>query len=248
MEDLELIKFKENLRNRVLTIYSKHGYKKTNDCINELIKDALKQSKEVGKKELAVQIRGECTELLLEIQIREFGKKNQLEWMLSKGLTLERRDSKKGHTELDLTLFTESKIILFESKYRSGDFVLIDECNLVPRGKFGFPSNVYKQNLLHLNNLRKYLGPAILTTKINKPFSICLYMSDTSKIEDLRTPEMKSLIPLIGPNNIESYLKIFAKEKFKVWDLNKIQILIGELDSKSGENFEKHLQKVRRKD
>lgn len=246
MED-RLIEFKNNLRKEVLNIYSKQGYNFAKKSVDMLMKNANKKAKEIGNKSLPVQIKGECTELILELQIREFARQNKLNWVLVKGLTLKRLDYKKGKTtELDLTLFTPSKIILFESKYRSGKFSLIDECNLVPSGTFGYPANVYKQNLLHLDNLRRYLSPAVKNLKAGKPFSIALYMYDSANVKDLRTEQYKKLVPLLTPNNIKSYLEEKAKERVEIWDMGKIRLLIKKLDEQSADNFKEHMNNVRR--
>lgn len=246
MEDFLLIEFKKELRRKILNIYFNKGYLHARNSTEMLIKNAGKKAKEKGDKSLTVQIRGECAEVLLELQIREFARTRGLNWFLSKGLTLERKDYKKGKTtELDLTLFTPSKIVLFESKYRSGKFKLLDECNLVPSGQFGYPANVYKQNLLHLDNLRRYLAPAVLDLKSGKPFSICLYMQDLKNIDDIREKKYKSLIPLLGPDNIQSYLENKAKEKVQIWDMQKIKHLVSLLDEKSDDNFKKHIKNIR---
>lgn len=246
MEDNDLIEFKKKLRNKILSVYYSKGYFHAKNSTEMLIKNANKKSNAYGDKSLAVQIRGECTEILLELQIREYARTHKLNWILSKGLTLKRLDYKKGKTtELDLTLFTPSKIILFESKYRSGKFSLLDECNLVPTGQFGYPSNVYKQNILHLDNLRRYLASAVKKLKVGKPFSICLYMSDIDKVRDLREDKYKSLVPLLGPNNITKYLDSKAKEKAEVWDMKKVKSLIQSLDAESSDNFKKHMKDIR---
>ena len=94
-------------------------------------------------------------------------------WICSKGLCIERTDGGRAKTtELDLTLFTPSKIILFESKYRQSKFKLIDECTIVP--EWGSVMNVYKQNLMHLTNLKSYLNDAVITLQGVKPFAINL--------------------------------------------------------------------------
>jgi len=247
MENEDLISFKKNLRNEILRIYKQDGYDIAMNSTLNLIKKSNKKANEIGKKELPVQIRGECTELLLELQIREYARKRNLPWILSKGLTIPRLDNKKGMTELDLTLFTPAKIILFESKYRQGKYNIFGECQLVPQSSYGFPTNVYLQNLLHLDNLRKHLSSAIITVKLSKPFSICLYMSDLSKVEDKREVKYKSLIPLLGPNNINNYLKDIENNKIEVWNIGELQKKLIELDSKNEENFKKHLENMKKR-
>lgn len=246
MDDNEkIINFKINLRNKLLKIYYDKGYSYAVNTINHLLKDSNKKTKEFDISSLAMNLRGECCEILLELQIREFARKRNLPWILSKGLTFRRKDTKKEKTtELDLTLFTPSRIYLFESKYRQGNIQLIDECKIVP--KYGNVTDVYKQNMMHLNNLRFYLAPAVIDLKRGKPFSIILYVDEVKRVQDLREEKYQKLIPLVGSENIVEYLNKIANYKTKVWDINKLATIITKMDQESDALFEEHVKREAR--
>lgn len=241
-----MIDYKIKLRNKILTIYKENGYTHAVNTIKNIIKNANKKTKDLNEKTLAINTRGECCEILLEIQILEFAKKNNLPWILSKGLTIRRKDYKQGKTtELDLTLFTPGRIVLFESKYRMGEIKLIDECTIVPN--YGNVTNVYKQNLMHLDNLRYYLADAIVNLKVSAPFSIALYVEEVNRVNDLRDEKYKSLVPLVGTENIFNFLNKIANIKVKVWDIHKLQTLIAKLDEESDQLFEEHVERMNKK-
>lgn len=240
----DIIKLKNNLRNDMLRLYREKGYAFTVNSINHLIKHSNKKSKEVGNSKLAIQIRGECCEILLELAILEYARSRNLPWICSKGLTLKRRDHKKGTTELDITLFTPSQIILFESKFRSGNIKLIDECKIVP--SYGNVCDVYKQNMMHLDNLRRYLDTAVHNLNAGPPFAINLFVESLGRVQDNRTAKMKSVVPLISLDNIVQYLDIIASKKQVVWDINRLYRIVSQLDSMSEENFKQHMKGVRK--
>lgn len=239
---VDLSKFKKNMRNDILNTYSTDGYKIALQKVYYLIKNSNKLANEIGEKSLPIQIRGECCELLLELGIMEYARVKNLPWFTYKGLVIERRDHKKGTTELDLTLFTPSRIILFESKYRKGKVKLIDECKIVP--EFGSVTDVYKQNIMHLDNLRKYVYPAIKTVKLNKPFGIVLFVESCVRVQDMRKEEYKSLVPLISLENLEQYLNTLESNKNVVWDISHLHKILTELDKHTDVNLKKHMKEV----
>jgi len=242
----DIITFKRDLRNKIIQIYRKNGYSYAERSINNLIKKSNVKTKDIGKKEWAIQVRGECCELILELQLWEFIKVNQMPWICSKGLCIERVDNKRAKTtELDLTLFTPGKIILFESKYRQGKIQLIDECTIVP--DWGSVMNVYKQNIMHLTNLKHYLNDAIITLQGVKPFAITLYMESLDRVNDKRTKENKHLVPLLGPETVNSYLVNLARPTKLIWNMTEIEKIVKELDRNSEKNFKKHMEDINKR-
>lgn len=241
---VDIIKFKNELRRDMLTMYKSKGYAFTVNTVNHLVKNSNKKSKAAGEPKLAVQIRGECCEILLELAILEYAKQRNLPWICSKGLTLKRRDYKKGTTELDITLFTPSQIILFESKYRSGNIQLIDECKIVP--DYGHVADVYKQNMMHLDNLRRYLDTAVHNLSAGAPFALCLFIEPANRVKDNRDDKMRGIVPLVSLENIIPYLDTIANKKQVVWDINKLHQILVLLDSMSEENFKQHMKGVRK--
>lgn len=246
MDNESLAQFKINLRNKILNLYTTFGYQHAVNSVNHLIKNSNKKSKAIGEKDLPVNIRGECCEILLELQILEYTKTKNMPWILSKGLTFNRKDGSKRFktTELDLTLFTPSRIVLFESKYRMGKIKLIDECTIVPA--FGHQTDVYHQNLMHLDNLRYYLNPAVIDLKRGKPFSIALYVDEVSRVTDCREDKYKGLIPCVGSENIELYLNKLSTLNNQVWDIKIIERIIKKMDAESDDLFLTHLRGVRK--
>ena len=148
METIELIDFKDNLRKILMNIYIKSNYNWDyflKSAIH-LRDNSLSKSKEIDGASLAGQVRGEVAEIILEVKILDFIRKNKLPWFLIKSLAIPRTDNKaKKTTELDLTLFTPTHIILFEIKSRKGKYKLLEECNLIADG-YGYDANVFKLN------------------------------------------------------------------------------------------------------
>lgn len=243
MEVRELIDFKDNLRKVLINVYIQRGYNwnyfyKTAISLRD---GAVKKTKSFNDKTLAPQIRGEIVEIILEVKIMDFARRNNLDWFLIKSLTIDRTDHKaRKTTELDLTLFTPTHTILFEVKSRKGKYKLVDECNLLADG-FGYSSNIYKQNIMHLDNLRHFLGDAILTLQKEKPFKIVLFLDDICNCTDLRTVEAKKKYPLITMNNIDKFLQQEMTYKSKVWDMNKLKIILKDLNNISADNFLRHM-------
>ena len=245
MSEFDLITFKRNLRNKLIQLYMQKGYKHTKASIQELMKNSNKKAKASGKPELAIQIRGEACEILLEIEIWEYIRQRKLPWITAKGLCLNRTDHKRNKTtELDLTLFTPGKIILFESKYRKGDVILTDTCTIVP--SWGNAVNVYKQNLMHLTNLKDRFANALITMNGVKPFAIVLYVESIKRVNDRRLTPDKKLVPLVGSENIGAYLKSIEAIKLKVWDMNIVRDIVRELDEQSSVNIIEHMKEVAR--
>jgi len=243
LEIKELIDFKDNLRKVFMNIYIKSNYNWYYflKSAEHLRNDALKQSKALNDTSLAGQIRGEIAEIILEVKIIDFIKKNRLPWFIVKSLTIPRTDKKqKKTTELDLTLFTPTHIILFEIKSRKGKYILKDECNLISSG-FDYNSNVYKQNIMHLDNLRYFLGDAILTMNKEKPFKFVLFLDDICDCVDKRDFNNKQKYQLLRLNDIDKYLANELKYTSQIWDMQKIKNILIKLNNESENNFLKHM-------
>lgn len=243
MELEELTRFKDNLRKYFLSMYSKKGYKYTVKTINIFIKKSTEKSKAVGQPELAIQIRGECCEILLELQILEFSKEFNLPWILTKGLVIPRYDGKKlKTTELDLTLFTPHTVVILESKFRKGKIKLIEDCTIVP--DYGSTCDVYKQNSMHTKNLYANIMDALNPGKTQPPFLMWLYMSTNKNVKDLRTKEQKSKMPLVCDENITKYLNYLKSLTEEFWDIKKLYNIVKKLDSNSTELRKEHMEGV----
>lgn len=239
---VDIIKFKDSLHEDIMRMYRARGYSYAVNSVNALISSSTKKAKLAGKPELGIQIRGECCEILLMLGIMEYARLRNLQWFVSKGLAIKRKDRKKGTTELDVTLFTPSKVVLFESKYRKDKFELVDKCKIVP--SYGHVFDVYKQNLMHLDNLRYYLSDALIDIKLGKPFSLAMYIDDSSRATDKREPQFKSLMPLVDLKNLESYLSTVEDKKVTVWDIQKLYNIVKELRASSDEVFREHMKGV----
>lgn len=244
MDTKELITFKDNLRKVLINVYIKSGYNWEyfyKSAIN--IRDnSVAKCKDFKDKSMAGQVRGEIAEILLEVKIMDYAKKHNLPWFLIKSLTINRSDGKaRKTTELDLTLFTPTHIILFEVKSRKGKYKLVDECNLICSGGWGYDANIYKQNIMHLDNLRFYLGDAIITLEKEKPFKIVLFLDDICECQDLRTQVYKQKFPALYLNQVDKFLETEAKYQSKVWDMDKLKTLLKKMNSLSEENFLKHM-------
>ncbi len=241
----KIIELKRNIRNEGFKIAKQHGYSHAIRSIEKLIDNSTKKCKEQGKPEMAIQIRGECCEILLELYLYEYATKYNLPWIVSKGLCLTRTDGGKNKTtELDIVLFTPAKIVIFESKYRKGKIRLLENCTLIDSRNQA--CDVYKQNLMHLNNLKSYFSSALIKVQASKPFRLILYVESVKRVNDLRTPECKRKMSVVGKENLIQQLDSLRLTQSKSWDMKKVLEIATKLDKTSKKNINLHMKEVRK--
>ena len=245
MDNMKLITFKDNLTKALINVYQSHGYNTFCATCDNLIKNSTaKAKKELGDAKLGIQIRGEVCEAFLKISIVEFCKINKTKnWFMHKGLCLERKDGKKNKTtELDITLFTPNKVVLFESKFRMNKVEIYDQCKIVP--DYGTATNVWSQNIMHLDNLKWYLADSLKSLELGKPFKCVLFMYSNKDVKDLRSKKYRNLMPVVTKENLFSYLKTLTNSSVELWDIKSLRARIQLLDNDTDRLFKQHMKEV----
>lgn len=229
------------IRDYILNSYEKNGYEYAFKIAQAYMNDSTNTQRDLGVKDFATTVRGELSEIFLEVCIRDFVAKHKNTFYV-KGLCIERKDGKPGFTELDLTLFTSKRIFLFECKSYSGKKRLIDEGTMVTE-RFA-PFDVFKQNRMHLDNFRKHIDSARLKDlTAGKPYSISMFSFNNEDILDLRTEEWKLKFPLNLETTIQDWLEENANPSIEdLWDIKKVYSIVSVLEKSSEANFKKHLE------
>lgn len=231
------ISMKKKMRNILLQCYTENGYLQTMNLIDNKINESIKNG---SNPEAINNICGEMAEIICEILLIEFCKKYPNQCFFSKGLCLADKLREGYTTELDLTLFTPSKIILVESKFRRGSVQITDACNIVT----GYGNyDVHGQNKHHLKILGQYTEPYKLRSD-TKPYSLALFLESKNDVSDMRNPEWKERMPYLNRKNFVSQLHKLAFSTVS-WDVKKMHQVMQYLDAESDKNFEKHLKRLK---
>jgi len=225
----------DSIHDNLFKIYLDYG-------IDVLVKLAAETLHDFGLgEELQAQVNGEVCEVVLECLIVDYTLRNKekcKDWLLYKGLILKERGhlSDSFSTELDLTLVTPQCIYLFECKSYKGNNTLT--------GKGVYKNtDVYKQNMLHLKTLDTLAKPFVV--KGNLPvYKIALFVFSDGKVEDKRTVDARTLMPLLSLNNWESVL---CKDDRVVWDMRNLAKLFDKLEKQSEKLYYEHLNYVKNK-
>lgn len=208
----------ESIRHSILTFYSVNGIEKTKEFCNKLLKaDDHKKDKNFRSK-----VHGEICEALLESLLVDYIKKNKLEsrWFLEKGMVIKDLDSgnKNFHTELDLTLFTPYKVVIFECKSYAGDKIIKDKCTISrSSGEF----DVYKQNKNHMKVLNTNIRTCLMEPKA-KAYKLALFDFSIGTLQDTRDDKYKKIMPVINTSNIDRFLDVINKQP-PIWDVSKLR-------------------------
>lgn len=177
-------------------------------------------------------LRGELAETILSLMIRDYVIKNNLEdWILSKGLILKDLDNPDSNysTELDVTVFTPNKVLLFECKSYKGEKIIKDPGELWIKnrktGREKLAINVYDQHMKHYKVLYKYIRKFKIGLQKTKPFSIAFFNFSDGECRDERSRDYKNLFPVVDETNLYKYLDaVVGKEKY--WDMKYIRKVV----------------------
>lgn len=237
---------KSNVRNVLLKIQDEFSTKEAKYKLMQF----YRETRLLKNKDAGAELRGELSEIYLQLCVREFVKNNPNTFYI-KGLTLNKKVGRAGFTELDLTLFTPKCVYLFESKSYSIKTFIEDKCLLVAERRMSY--NVYGQSEMHLKNLKYYINNARVHNREDlHPYKIVLFSLTDYEVIDKRDDKWKETIPFLDKNNIDKYMldKCNVKDIKKsdvLWDINKLYYIVSRLKSLSDNNFNKHIKSMKLK-
>lgn len=229
-----------SIRQSILRFYSQRGIEQTREFCQKL----LEAENHKDNKDFKAKVHGEICEALLEAILTDYIKKNKLSnrWFFEKGMVIKDLDSrnKDFYTELDLTLFTPGKVVLFECKSYAGEKKLCDECTIVRScGEF----DVYKQNKNHMVVLNTNIK-SCCTSNVAGAYKLALFNFSIGGLKDLRDEKRKKIMPVIDINNIEAFLDSLTKQR-PVWDILKLKKICNVIMDKNASLRKKHLKYVK---
>lgn len=227
---------KDAIHEQLWKIYDAKGY----DVLEKASWDLMKLCESKAKEQKYRELKGEIAEIVLECALYEAQKDIQPSIVL-KGLCIPFRNS-NSTTELDLTLVTPKRIILFESKSYKNKPKVTKECLL------GGTMDVAKQSELHLTALNQYIGHLRNKSAKQKPYKFILFEMSTEGVSDERTPENKKRIPIANPSSFRTVLNSVLEESVDdVWDLERLIKILEPLSNNSDKTFERHMARMRAK-
>lgn len=220
---------------RLLDVYRKHG----KDVAVQVARKSLGMQGRNRSAEFKTNFNGEVCETVLEILVDDYCKRHPKQtagWCWGKGIILKDpgRLDKDFTTELDFTLFTPEKIYLFECKSYAGDKILCGAGTLERQGRE--PFDVYKQSLLHVETLDKWIG----RTSRSPDYQMVLFNFSRGKVTDKRTASTKELFPCVDETDWVTVLKGGKA----VWDTKYLQHVVEVLTENSGQLQEEHVRYV----
>lgn len=235
-----LIEMRDYIRTSLLRVYHNKGL----NFLNKVCQSKFDEVKKYKGKNVSKEIMstlGEIAEVQAEAIITEFVKNHKGKVFCVKGLNI--RNDEDYLTELDLTIFMESCVILLEVKYRSGSSKITKECQLETKK---FKTDIFKQNSLHLKLLHRKIGIYYNKPKqTDKPYKMWLYL-ESNDYKDIRTKENKDRFKVVTKHTLYEELEKALKES-KKWDLKKTFLKVQALDNVSKENEIEHMKRVTNK-
>lgn len=237
--DKKLELAKDAVRKKLLCVYESRGLQDSLAMSDKFLNEAAKTGKELDIQDFGKIIRGELSELYAEICLREYVNKHRNSFYV-KSLCFKKSDGKDGYTELDLTLFTSSFVLVLECKSYSGEKTLTNEGCMNIKGRTSY--NVFGQNRMHLSNLDPYIRNCRLKTVKDggKPYILAMFSYSKDGIKDLRDEEWKRKFRLLTEENIAEYLDNINKND-KIWDVRKLFQIVSKMQESSEENKKKHI-------
>ena len=229
-----------SIRKSILDFYKNNGIKKAEVFCYKLLESEIHKN----NKDFRAKIHGEVCESFLECYLDYYITKHKLNdsWFYTKGMVVKDLDSENHHlTELDLTLFTHARIVLFECKSYAGDNTVINECTL--QRKNGSKFDVYKQQQNHLSTLRTNVRSCYRGLG-NGGFTIALFDLSLGNTIDKRELKWKTEMPLLNSKNLDKFL-----DKYRcggcTWDIQRLRKIINIIMGNNKKMREKHLKYVK---
>lgn len=234
---------KQQLREYFLKAYKTKGYEWAKGKAVAMLKQSGKDAQ--GDFSKLSEFRGNLAEIILELVLQEYMKRNNYSFYVA-NLCIKKKKSYgvSDYTELDVTLFTPHKIILFECKCYAGQKTLTDKCTIQREGKADM--DVFGQSLAHLDVLKHYTDPYRDKRDPNKKgYQLCFFEVSLDETVDNRSAENKQIVPYLTLDNIDSWLDSQSNQP-KVWDFKSVYKIIEKLNKDSKDNLTKHLEMLRR--
>lgn len=231
---------KEAIRKIVLDIYEDCGLTAARDRVSSMI--LLCEDRRYDARTRAT-LKGELSETVLEIHLREFSKIVK-PCVIVKGLCIPTINGSGATTEMDLCMFTPYRIYMFECKSYGGKKTVTKECYL----KGGSTEHdIYRQSITHMQVLNQYLQPYRRNTifKGNAPYKLFLFEFSSNDLTDLRADEWVKKIPALTLGNVREVLAQEFTTQMKVnWDVDGMLPIISRLNRNSEKMFEVHMKRI----
>jgi len=193
--------------------------------------------------EFRMEVHGEICETVLEIVLDSYLKKNcsKDKWILVKNLVLFERGRKPGDflTEIDLALFLEPCVFLFECKSYAGEKVLCGDGVLKRQNASGY--DIYRQSCLHRRTLEPWLEGFVNKGKIPL-IQMCMFNFSNGGITDTRSRSAKLELPCLGVGDVAKYVTGFHDS---VWDMQALKLAVPKLVKISEKLHDRHLEYVK---
>lgn len=228
------MEIKEFTRDRILQYYKKYGLSVAIEIARKLLGNRINVT-----ADMRTSINGEICESVLEITLLEYMKDHPSEtkdWCWGKSLILKDPDSNSDFlTELDFTLFTPECVYVFECKSYAGDKIIRDKGIIERKGKKDF--DVFKQNLIHLETLDKWIRSFSETPN----YQMVLFDFSNGTSTDIRSKKYKEYLPHVTEKDV-----LFLIQKgVPVWDMKYLRRCLDSLEKDSVSLHEKHLKYVK---
>lgn len=236
---------KEGLRIHFLTKYREEGFEATKDSLKTFLKDSGKAAKKAKDSlEAITQFRGELAEIAIEVVLQEFMSRNKRSFYV-KNLCVEKKvkGGWSDYNELDVTLFTENKVVMFESKAYAGVKTLIGDCTITRPNKESM--DVAKQSVSHLTVIKDWIDIYRIKNTEQKGYKIVFFDFSLDATKDERSTDAIERIPHLTLDTTLDYLQgLMQSETEKIWKIDKVLEVCEKLDKVSEANMQRHLSQL----
>lgn len=247
MNDIEIKNyFTDRINKYILEFYEKHDLRNTIALGRCMLNCKFGKHKE----DFRTAVHGEVCESILEVMIKEFLKKNNLEkrWFYTKGLVLKDLNNLESEylTEIDFILFSPHKIFIFECKSYGGHKYLKDKCTIVRSKKK--PFDVFSQHEKHsntlLNNFIGFRAPEKLGEEKVAPVQLILFDFSNGDLEDQRTDLWKKVMPVVNEKDLGLFLAKY-KDVPGSWDVKALYKAVKMINKNNNKRRDEHLRYVK---
>lgn len=232
---------RDNLRQKLLEVYNKDGKEYMIVLTNKLLASTVHKN----DKNFKALTHGEIAETLLEILILDYIKRNNINnWIIKRGLILKDATNPNSDflTELDLTLFTPSTIVLFECKSYGGTIEVFKKGAVYREGKQ--IADVFNQNLVHKNALNTNVE---IASKGKPNYKIAYFHFALGTIKDKRDDKYKKLMPIVKLKNLDKFLDNIKNSEKDNWNMKKISRILDIICKNNDKRINAHLNYVKSK-
>jgi hypothetical protein len=190
-------------------------------------------------------VLGEIGESVLYVMIKDYCEKHKLkDWYFTRSLIIKDRDNLRSDffTEIDFVLTTPARIVLFECKSYSGNKTLVGKGSINRVKKKGF--NVFSQHLNHALYFSKLFdGLALKGKKGLQLYRYPIFSFSKDPVEDLRKNEWKTIMPLLEPSTLFSFLDKLRLSGTVLWNTPDVIEVVKALEDISERNnfHDKHI-------